>query len=160
MVYLGPQLVQLIKGYSNRRSAGSCISLRQSGHTPTSGEIKADLVWVSRLLTILKSVRCKGCVSVDTMPEICDSSGFFSKISKINASKSFGAPWIKIATPKSVLDTWPQRWYVQAKPNKKGRNPTPWTTPEISIFFAAIPEEPIYKRQAGSPPSSSILRMS
>src|SRR5208282_1704572 len=40
MVNLGPQLVQLMKGYPNRRSAGSASSRRQSAQVAVSADTR------------------------------------------------------------------------------------------------------------------------
>src|ERR1700722_3615056 len=40
MVNLGPQLVQLMNGYPNRRSAGSASSRRQSAHVAVSADTR------------------------------------------------------------------------------------------------------------------------
>lgn len=125
MVYLGPQLVQLIKGYSNLRSPGSDISARQSGQMLTSGEIRVNLVWESRLFTIWNVENpCTGSTA-DLMAVIRLNTGFFKGISRTKASRPDRGPSITRSTPWAVLDTCPFKPWVLARPNKNGRNPTP-----------------------------------
>ena len=75
IVNRGPQFVQLMKGYRNRRSRGFINSRKQSSQILTSGEISAFAAARMLLALIRNTVSCCNSASRGAIPVIFASGG-------------------------------------------------------------------------------------
>jgi hypothetical protein len=124
----GPQLVQLMNAYRNRRSAGFRSSDRQSGHVARSGELTALLLPVRlRLETILNELRTspsRSCVTSQLVMIAAGGRLECNALTNVHNVLMFGTS-ISISTPSSVFATAPPRQNRSASRFANGRKPTP-----------------------------------
>ncbi len=129
MVYRGPHEVQLTNGWPKRRSRGSRSSRAQSAQVAVSGETRARRgPEVSLSRTSKPRPPATGRSSALTRSTRASGGG------RVRASSSVataaGGPSTSRTTPSGSLPTQPVSPRAVASRQTKGRNPTPWTTPE------------------------------
>src|ERR1039457_1877474 len=103
MVYRGPQLVQLVKGYPKRRFLGSPESRQHSSQVAISGDTSTNAAASALLCRITKSASPSGS-SLATLTSLINASGGGRCR---NVSKNFwmpsSAPSISTVTPADEL---------------------------------------------------------
>src|SRR4030042_1725874 len=109
IVYRGPQLVQLMKGYLYRRSPGSSISLRQSPQIEMSGDIRVESLFCLILFAMANLLKFLTGTVLDDISVINASGGCFSCRSLEKESISPLMPSTCNETPVVVLDIFPFR---------------------------------------------------
>src|SRR5690242_14583561 len=103
IVYRGPQLVQFVNAYPNRRLAGSVVSARQASQVATSGEINANSPVSARLSRIAKPASPTGGISATTVSWIQASGGASDTIASTNRSTSGAGPSASATSPADEL---------------------------------------------------------
>src|SRR3989338_8913840 len=107
MEYLGPQWVQLVKGYKYLLSDGSNISPRHSGHVARSGMTTSEALEVFRLSRIRKSLYSFISRYKHSRCWIILWGGVSDRRRFKNVSTSTLPPSISMRTPSAVLATRP-----------------------------------------------------
>ena len=156
MVNRGPQLVQLMNGYPNRRSAGSASSRRQSAQVAVSADtrVRRSPAPGDSLAAMTKDADRRGVTALVVTRSILASGGA-SRSSRRRKSLTVAAgPSTSTNTPSRSLPTSPVRPRPVARVYTNGRKPTPWTTPSTRIAVRTSwvgPASPI----GASPPARS-----
>ncbi len=133
MVKRGPQLVQLMNGYPNRRSAGSQSSRRQSAQVAVSADTRVRRGPADWLAAMAKDADRCGVTALMVTRSILASGGA-SRSSRSRKSLTVAAgPSTSTNTPSRSLPTNPVRPSPVARVYTNGRKPTPWTTPSTRI---------------------------
>ena len=149
MVNLGPQLVQLMNGYPNRRSAGSVSSRRQSAQVAVSADTR-----VRRrrrparpprpggsLAAMAKDADRLGVMALVVTRSILASGGASRSSRRRNSLTAAAGPSTSTNTPSRSLPTSPVRPSPVARVYTNGRKPTPWTTPSTRTAVRISPAE-------------------
>ncbi len=143
MVNLGPQLVQLMKGYPCRRSAGSSSSRRQSAQVAVSAETSVRRGPVASLAAMTKnSSERAGLIARVVIFSILASGGASRSSRRRNSATAAGGPSTSAKTPLVSLPTRPVRPRPVAREYTNGRKPTPWTTPATRTAVRTVPAPP------------------
>ncbi len=103
IVNRGPQFVQLMKGYRNRRSRGFINSRKQSSQILTSGEISAFAAARMLLALIRNTVSCCNSASRGAIPVIFASGGISFGSRSTNLSTASASPCTSMLTPAGVF---------------------------------------------------------
>ena len=118
MVNLGPQLVQLMNGYPNRRSAGSMSSRRQSAQVAVSADTRvrrrlADqpgpVFPGSSLAAMAKDADRRGVMALVVTRSILASGGASRSSRRRNSLTAATGPSTSTNTPSRSLPTSPVR---------------------------------------------------
>src|SRR6266487_1212985 len=175
MVNRGPQLVQLMNGYPNRRSAGSASSARQSSQVALSAETSARRRPVWSLAAIANPAAPVGTIAAAVTRSTRASGGACVSSSPRNCSTHAAAPSTSAKTPSTSLPTHPARPSRVAREYTKGRKPTPCTTPSTRTdartmvltssppWVAGVPSVPLMRHLGGFllhwglPPQAVVL---
>src|SRR5271165_7482851 len=162
MVNLGPQLVQLMNGYPNRRSAGSASSCRQSAQVAVSADTRvrrrpalpgpvgpsgpAGLVGpvgpagpAGSLAAMAKDADRLGAIAFVVTRSILASGGASRSSRRRNSLTAATGPSTSTNTPSRSLPTCPTRPSPVARVYTNGRKPTPWTTPSTRTAVRISP---------------------
>src|SRR5271165_3998106 len=162
MVNLGPQLVQLMNGYPNRRSAGSASSRRQSAQVAVSADTRvrrrpalpgpvgpsgpAGLVGpvgpagpAGSLAAMAKDADRLGAIAFVVTRSILASGGASRSSRRRNSLTAATGPSTSTNTPSRSLPTCPTRPSPVARVYTNGRKPTPWTTPSTRTAVRISP---------------------
>src|SRR5580704_12367948 len=159
MVNLGPQLVQLMNGYLNRRSAGSMSSRRQSAQVAVSAETRVRRRPAAppgpggpaaSLAAMAKDADRLGVMALVVTRSILASGGASRSSRRRNSLTAATGPSTSTNTPSRSLPTSPVRPSPVARVYTNGRKPTPWTTPSTRT---AVRISPVTRR----PPSAQHL---
>src|SRR2546427_781631 len=133
MVNLGPQLVQLMNGYPNRRSAGSESSRRQSAHVAVSADTRVLRDPADLLAAMANDADPLGVMALVVTRSILASGGASRSSRWRNSPTAAAGPSTSTNTPPTSLPTSPLRPSPVASVYTNGRKPTPWTTPSTRI---------------------------
>src|ERR1700731_5356043 len=109
MVNLGPQLVQLMNGYPNRRSAGSDSSRRQSAHVAVSADTSVRRGPADSLAAMAKDADPLGVRGLVVTRSILASGGASRSSSSRNSPTAAEDPSTSTNTPPTSLPTSPLR---------------------------------------------------
>src|SRR6266700_4223711 len=163
MVNRGPQLVQLMNGYPNRRSAGSESSRRQSAQVAVSADtrVRRGPAAGDWLAAMAKDADRRGGSALVVTRSILASGGASRSSRRRKSPTVAGGPSTSTNTPSRSLPTSPVRPRPVARVYTNGRKPTPWTTPFTRIavrtsWVTGGPASPI----GASPPTGDELRTS
>src|SRR5208282_681539 len=152
MVNLGPQLVQLMNGYPNRRSAGSESSRRQSAQVAVSADTRVrrrPAPPAGSLAAMAKDADRLGAMALVVTRSILASGGASRSSRRRNSLTAATGPSTSTNTPSRSLPTSPVRPSPVARVYTNGRKPTPWTTPSTRT---AVRTSPVTRR----PPSAHL----
>src|SRR5947207_3777295 len=103
MVNLGPQLVQLMNGYSWRRSAGSDSSARQSAQVAVSAETRVRRGPADSLAAMTKEAERAGLIARVLTRSILASGGASRSSLRRNALTAAAGPSTSANTPSRSL---------------------------------------------------------
>ena len=168
MVNLGPQLVQLMNGYPNRRSAGSMSSRRQSAQVAVSGDTRVrrrpadppgpagpfeSAAPAGSLAAMAKDADRLGVMALVVTRSILASGGASRSSRRRNSLTAAAGPSTSTNTPSMSLPTSPARPSPVARVYTNGRKPTPWTIPSTrtAVRISPAPETLI----GAAPPARS-----
>ena len=150
----GPQFVQLMNGYPNRRSPGSASSARQSAQVALSAETRARRRPAGSLGAIANPVAPLGVMACAVTRSTRASGGASRSTRSRNFLTDSAGPSTSAKTPSTSLPTHPARPSRAAREYTNGRNPTPWTTPstrtDVRMRWVTRPVCPLGGAQATS----------
>ena len=139
MVNRGPQLVQLMNGYSCRRSAGSLSSRRQSAQVAVSADTRVRRSpEPASLAAMTNSADRRGVTAVVVTRSILASGGASRSSLRRNSLTAAAGPSISANTPSRSLPTSPVRPRPVASAYTNGRKPTPCTTPSTRTAVRTV----------------------
>src|SRR3954454_24098067 len=129
MVYRGPQSVQFVNAYPNRRFVGSQISRRHAPHVAMSGDTSANSPGVSTLSRRTNEASPSVATSATSTVPTRASGGASSAIAATNRSTAALSPSTSATNPAAELCAYPVNASPRATRYTNGRKPTPCTTP-------------------------------
>src|ERR1017187_7039020 len=152
IVNRGPQFVQLMNGYPNRRSPGSASSARQSAQVALSAETRARRRPVGSLGAIENPAAPFGVMGCAVTRSTRASGGASRSIRTRNFRTDSAAPSTSAKTPSTSLPPHPARPSRDAREHTNGRNPSPLTTPstrtDVRMRWVTRPVCPLRGAQA------------